>query len=173
MLLKTLAWLDRNVEKTIIVTSYSVMASIVFIEVIRRFMFKVQAPWSTSLPVYMFLFVAWLGAAYNVKTRTHLSFSELRWKLPYKGQFFTQILDALCWYIFSIIVIYYSIEQVCLAYDNSAIVYGTDDLMQWYFFSVTPISWCLIIIRATQNLFSDIQKYNSKRPFKEDTSLGR
>ncbi|HIB93654.1 MAG TPA: TRAP transporter small permease, partial [Candidatus Lambdaproteobacteria bacterium] len=35
-------WLDRNIEKLVIFICYSSMAGIVFVEVIRRFVFSQQ-----------------------------------------------------------------------------------------------------------------------------------
>lgn len=172
MLLRMLRRLDENAEKTVIVVSYAVMAFIVFTEVIKRFAFKIQSPWSTSIPVYMFLFVAWTGAAYNVKTRTHLCFSEFRRRLGRNAQFALQILDAVCWWMFGIIVIIYSSEQVWIAYDNAAIVYGTNDLPLFFFFCITPLSWLLILVRSAQNLQEDITKYRLGLPFTTDAQLG-
>jgi TRAP-type C4-dicarboxylate transport system permease small subunit len=171
MIRKVLRWLDNNAEKTVIVISYAVMAAIVFTEVIKRFVFKMQSPWSTSIPVYMFLFVAWTGASYNVKSRTHLCFSELRHRFRRSIQFSLQSLDAVCWYIFGIIVIIYSSEQVLIAYENEAIVYGTDDLPLYFFFSITPISWCLILIRTTQNFIADIRKFRTGEAFVKEARL--
>ena len=172
MLTRILRWLDANAEKAVIVVSYSIMAFIIFSEVIKRFVFKIQSPWSTSIPVYMFLFVAWTGAAYNVKTRTHLCFSEFRCRLSRKVQFVLQIVDAVCWWVFGIIVIIYSSEQVWIAYDNSAIVYGTNDLPLFIFFCITPLSWMLILLRSAQNLMEDTAKYRQGIPFVTDTPLG-
>ena len=86
-LLAALRWIDQNLEKWIILAAYMTMGGIIFVEVIRRFVFSLQAPWSTSVPVYLFLWVTWLGCAYNVKIRTHLSFDELRLRMPYNAQF--------------------------------------------------------------------------------------
>ena len=60
-----LYWLDRNVEKTIILASYVAMAGIIFVEVIRRFLFDQQAAWSSTIPIYLFLWVTWMGASWN------------------------------------------------------------------------------------------------------------
>ena len=60
-----LRWLDENVEKVIILVNYSVMAAIIFVEVIRRFLFNEQAAWSSTIPIYLFLWVVWIGCAYR------------------------------------------------------------------------------------------------------------
>ena len=159
-----LKWLDDNIEKIIILVSYVLMTAIIFVEVIRRFAFGQQAPWSSTIPIYLFLWVTWIGCAYNCKLRSHLRFEEFRMRLPYTGQFFCLVVDHLVWIGFSILVIYYAMEQVMIAKDNWAIVQGTDDVQQWWFYMATPIGFGLVIYRVLQNLFEDIRKFKNREP---------
>lgn len=160
-----LSWLNNNIEKLIIVVSYSAIAGIIFVEVIRRFAFSVQAPWSTTVPILLFLWLTWFGASYNIKTRTHLALTEVRKALPYRWQFYCFIMDAVMWIIFASIVIWFTFQQVYLSYDNFAIVGGTDNVMEWWFYLATPLAWSLIIFRAIQNLLEDIKRYRRGVPF--------
>ena len=166
-----LYWLDRNVEKTIILASYVAMAGIIFVEVIRRFLFDQQAAWSSTIPIYLFLWVTWMGASWNVRIRTHLSFDELRSRMPRNAQFACLLLDAALWIVFAVIVIYYTVEQVTLAYDNFAIVQGTDNVLQWWFYLATPLAWSLLIVRVLQNLRDDIVNYRTGEPLFVSTSI--
>ncbi len=169
--MRALKWVDNNLEKIIIVVNYVVMAAIIFVEVIRRFVFKEQAAWSTTIPIYLFLWVVWIGCAYNVKMRGHLRFDEVRVRLPYKGQFGCLMLDAALWIIFSVIVIYFSTEQVLLSRDNFAIVQGTDNVLQWWFYVATPFAFALLIVRVVQNVIQDVRRYRKKEPFIIQTSM--
>ena len=159
-----LKWLDENIEKSIILVSYVLMTGIIFVEVIRRFAFGQQAPWSSTIPIYLFLWVTWIGCAYNCKRRSHLRFEEFRMRLPYGGQFLCLMVDHLIWIGFSILVIYYSVQQVQLSYDNFAIVQGTDDVMQWWFYTATPIGFGLVIYRVLRNLMDDIRRFRNNEP---------
>jgi len=69
---KAVPWIDRNLEKTIVVYSYIIMAGIIFVGVIQRFAFSSQVPWSTTIPPLLFMIMAWYGCSFNVKLRTHL-----------------------------------------------------------------------------------------------------
>lgn len=162
---RVLHWFDDNIEKIVIMISYSGMAGIIFVEVIRRFAFNQQVAWSTTIPVLLFLWVTWFGASYNLKKRTHLALTEIRAILPYRFQFYCFVMDAVMWIIFAIIVIYYTIHQTYVSYDNFAIVGGTDDVMEWWFYLATPLAWSLIIVRVLQNLRDDIKRYKEKKPF--------
>ena len=61
MIKSVFGWLDANIEKVFILVAYGAMGSIIFVEVIRRFFFNVQAPWSTTIPIAMFLWLTWMG----------------------------------------------------------------------------------------------------------------
>ena len=167
-----LKWLDENIEKSIILVSYVLMTAIIFVEVIRRFAFGQQAAWSSTIPIYLFLWVTWIGCAYNCKRRSHLRFEEFRMRLPYSGQFFCLVVDHLVWIGFSLLVIYYSMQQVQIAYDNFAIVQGTDDIMQWWFYTATPIGFGLVIYRVLRNLADDIRRYRNNEPMMVNIGVG-
>ena len=171
MALSLLRWIDRNIEKIVILICYASMTAIIFVEVIRRFAFNEQAAWSTTIPIYLFLWVTWMGAAYNVRIRTHLRFDEIRVRLPYTAQFACLCLDAALWILFAVIVVVFSTQQVQLSYDNFAIVQGTDDVMQWWFYLATPVAWILLVVRALQNLREDWRTFQSGQPFKIQTSM--
>jgi len=163
--LSMLRWLDRNAERTMILIAYSLMAGIIVFAVIERFVFKTQIPWSTSIPIYLFLWVTWIGCSYNVKQRTHLTFNELRSRMSYNMQFVCVLLDGFLWLVFGVMVTYYTYQQTMLAYNNFAIVQGTDDMMQWWFYLATPVAWVLLMFRVLQNMNQDIQRFRKKQPF--------
>lgn len=166
-----LRWLDENIERVIILINYVAMAAIIFVEVIRRFLFNEQAAWSSTIPIYLFLWICWIGCTYNVKIRAHLKFDELRTRMPYKAQFACLMLDAVLWIIFAIIVVIYTVEQVMLAHDNFAIVQGTDDVMQWWFYLATPLAFSLLIFRVLQNVMSDVSSFKKGDPLQVKTNI--
>lgn len=158
-------WLDQNAEKALILIAYSGMALIIVWAVFERFVLRTQIPWSSSIPIYLFLWVTWIGCSYNVRRRTHLMFNDLRVRMPYQGQFACLCLDALLWLGFAVIVLVYTVEQTQLAYQNFAIVQGTDDVMQWWFYLATPFAWTLLIVRVLQNWWDDVQRFRTGAPF--------
>ena len=169
--MRLLRWIDANIERIIILVAYVFMAAIIFVEVIRRFVLSEQAAWSSTIPIYLFLWVVWIACAYNVRIRAHLSFDELRIKFSQRGQFICLMLDAILWIVFSVIVIYYTTKQVLLSRDNFAIVQGTDEVMQWWFYIATPLAFALLIVRVLQNVAKDLSDYRNGRPLKAQTGM--
>ncbi|NYT60028.1 TRAP transporter small permease [Alcaligenaceae bacterium] len=164
-LISMLKWLDRNVERAFILVAYSTMSGIIIFAVAQRYLFSTQIPWSGSIPIYLFLWVTWIGCSYNVRRRSHLCFNELRVRMSYRAQFACMWLDALLWLTFGLLVVYFTFEQTMLAYNNFSIVQGTDNIMQWWFYCATPVAWILLMFRALQNLAADIGRYCRQEPF--------
>ncbi|MBU1358232.1 MAG: TRAP transporter small permease subunit [Gammaproteobacteria bacterium] len=164
-ILGPLRWLDRNAERSLILMAYSAMTLIIVYAVFERFILKQQVPWSTSIPIYLFLWVTWIGCSQNVRKRTHLVFNDFRLRMSYGLQFACMWLDAVLWIVFGAIVLYFTIEQTRLVEMNFAIVQGTDNIMQWWFYVATPLAWSLLIVRVLQNLWDDIRRWRRREPF--------
>ena len=164
--------LERTPERTIVVYCYIVMAVIIFVGVIQRFVFSVQAPWSTTIPPLLFMIMAWYGCAFNIRLRTHLSFSEFRTKLGRKGQLFWLTMDNILWLIFCIIIVTTTARVTVNTYDNFAIVLGTDDIMRWWFILTMPLCFILLATRAIENIIEDVNKYRGDGPMIEQAVIG-
>ena len=154
LLKRIFRFLDDNIEKAIIISAYFMMAAIIFVEVIKRFFFHIQAPWSTQIPIYLFLILAWIGASYNAKVRTHLRFEALRATMGPKMRYLCAVVDYVAWITLAVIVMHVTAEQVQINRDNFSMVLGTE-IMTWYFIAVTPLGWALIFFSVTKNLVDD------------------
>jgi TRAP-type C4-dicarboxylate transport system permease small subunit len=168
LILAPVRWLDKNAERSLILVAYSMMALIIVFAVFERFILNHMVPWSTSIPIYLFLWVTWIGCSFNVRQRTHLVFNDIRLRLSYRMQFACMVLDAALWIVFAIIVLYFTIEQTRLVEMNFAVVQGTDNVMQWWFYLATPVAWALLIVRVLQNLWDDIGRWRRREPFLVD-----
>jgi TRAP-type C4-dicarboxylate transport system permease small subunit len=167
-----LRWLDWNLEKIVLVTAYSTCTLIIAVEVFRRYVLSQQAPWSTTIPSYMFLWLTWLGAAYCVKIRAHLCFNEIRDRMPRTWQYVLMQVDYVLFVVFGLVVIYWSGDLVLLQFNIESIVPGTDDLPSWLFYSATPIGWSLLIFRVAQNVIEDARDFRSGGPLKARGTFG-
>lgn len=172
LLYRKVPFIDRNLEKTLMVVSYLTIGAIIFVEVIRRFAFNEQFPWSTTIPGYLFLIMTWTGCSYNVRLRTHLAFAEFRTKMPRTPQFGLLWLDALLWWGICWLVIVTSMRVVANAGSNFMFVTGTNNVFVWWFLISLPMAFVLLSGRVFQNLFEDIRKYRSGEPMIEQTVLG-
>ena len=165
-------FLDRHLERSIVVWSYLAVAFIIFWGVIDRFVFQNQQPWSTTIPPLLFMIMAWFGAAFNVRLRTHLSFSEFRNMMPRAGQMACLVLDAVLWFGFAVIVLVTTTRLTALSASNFQVVLGTDNVMQWWFLITAPLSFLLMSARVIENLWDDIRNWVKDEPLIEQAVIG-
>ena len=169
---KLVPWLDRHLERTIMVYSYLAIAFIIFWGVIDRFIFSNQQPWSTTIPPLLFMIMAWFGAAFNVRLRTHLSFAEFRTAMPRIGQISCLSLDAVLWFIFAVIMVVTTTRATALSASNFQIVLGTDNTLQWWFLITVPFSAVLMTARVFENYFEDLRNYRNGEPLIKQAVIG-
>ncbi|QMU58651.1 MAG: TRAP transporter small permease subunit [Boseongicola sp.] len=169
---KAVPWIDRNLEKSIVVYTYVIMAGIIFVGVIQRFVFSAQVPWSTTIPPLLFMIMAWYGCSFNVKLRTHLSFAEFRTKMSHRGQLACLMVDNVLWMVFAIIVVTTTARATVNTYDNFAIVLGTDNVMRWWFMVTMPICFIMLAGRVVGNAIEDIANYRNGGPMIKQAVIG-
>ncbi|MEP1962328.1 TRAP transporter small permease [Tateyamaria sp.] len=165
-------WLDRNFERLIAVAAYIIIAAIIFSGVIQRFVFSSQVPWSTTMPPLIFMIMSWYGCSYNVKLRTHLSFSEFRSKMGHKQQYMCLVMDNVLWFIFCIICVTTMARITVNTYDNFAIVLGTDGVMRWWFIVTMPICFVLMAGRVLSNAMIDLGRYRNNEVLIKQAVIG-
>ncbi len=172
LIYKYIPWFERSFESTVMVSTYLLIGVIIFVEVFRRFVLNVQAPWSTTLPPFLFLIMTWAGCAYNVKLRTHLSFSEFRSNMPRGLQFACLTFDAILWLGFSWVVVVTSTQIVANSASNFAILLGTDNVLQWWFLVSVPLSFILIAARTMENWLIDLKNFRSGEELITPVAIG-
>lgn len=171
-LYKRSPWIERNFESTVMVSTYLLIGTIIFVEVFRRFVLGVQAPWSTTIPPFLFLIMTWFGCAYNVKLRTHLAFAEFRTNMPRSLQFACLTLDFVLWLGFSWVVITTATQVAINSASNFQILLGTDNVLQWWFLVSVPLAFVLVVGRAMENYLEDIDNLRSGEPLIKQASIG-
>lgn len=172
MIYKRVPLLDRHLERTFMVFSYLAIALIIFWGVVDRFVFSNQQPWSTTIPPLLFMIMAWFGATYNVRLRSHLSFSEFRSRMGRKAQFGCLCLDNFLWMGFAVIVIVTTSRAAALSASNFQIVLGTDNTMQWWFLITAPLAFLLMAARVVENFLEDIENYKEGNALIQQTVIG-
>ena len=154
------------------VISYLAIALIIFWGVVDRFVFSNQQPWSTTIPPLLFMVMAWFGATYNVRLRSHLSFLEFRNRMGRRGQMACLCLDNFLWMAFSVIVIVTTARAVVLSASNFQIVLGTDNVMQWWFLLNAPFAFLLMAARVVENVYEDMENYRNGNELIQRTVIG-
>ena len=169
---KLVPFMERHLERGISVFVYLIIAAIIAWGVIDRFVFSSQWSGSTTIPPFLFMVMAWFACSYNVKLRTHLSFSEFRSKMAPGRQMATLTLDAVLWFGFCWIAITTSLRFTALSADNFQLVDGVDDVMKWWFYLTVPIAFTLMSGRVIGNWIEDWGNYRAGTPIIKQAVIG-
>ncbi len=172
LIYKTVPFIERHLEPTVMVASYLAIGYIIFAGVVQRFFLDGQPPWSTTIPPFLFLIMAWFGCSYNVKLRTHLAFAEFRKAAPRPVQFSLLMLDAVLWIVFAWIVVVTTTQESVRAAANFSIMLGTDNVLQWWFLVTVPVAFILLTARVMMNAARDMRVYREGGTLIQDAVIG-
>lgn len=157
-LVRLLRWLDEYVEDSLCFLFYTYLVLIVFIEVVRRYVFNWSSSWSEETAIYAFIWMVYLAAAKGVKERSHLSVDFLVRLMGRRGQLVSSVLSDVCFVILAVVAIYYSVliagthvaTNLSMQGANLPLVLAT---------AAVPVGWILILVRVVQRFINTIRAY--------------
>lgn len=164
-------WLNDNTEQYLIIGLYAALALVVVGDVASRVVTGNQSQWGSSVSIYCFIWLSWIGCAYHVKQRTHLRFGSFRQKLPRIFQAAWYIFDDLLWIALGGVVVVgvYSLISMQLMLNNQ--IQGTSLPLALATISI-PIGWALVVFRAIQDVIRVISGYRRGADFETEIGLG-
>lgn len=145
-------WLDRNIERAVMLPLYGFIALMIGGEGIFRYLTSTQTQWGGTAAIQAFIFLSWIGCAYHVRHRTHLSFDALRKRFGPRLRLLACVIDDLIWLLLAAIVVYYSLGVVEMQRSLGSALEGTDSFPLWLATASVPAGWLLIAGRAVQDL---------------------
>ena len=172
MFFKYSPFVDKHLERGIAVATYLMIAAIICWGVIDRFVFSSQWSGSTTIPPFLFMIMAWFGCSYNVRLRTHLSFSEFRSKMAPPRQMAALSMDTALWLGFCWIAITTSLKFTAYSADNFQMVDGVDNTMKWWFYITVPIAVTLMSGRVIGNWLEDWHNFKAGNPIIKQAVIG-
>lgn len=161
LLFKFVPFVERHLERGISVIAYLMIAAIIFWGVIDRFVFSSQWSGSTTIPPFLFMIMAWFACSYNVKLRTHLSFSEFRSKMSPGRQMSVLTMDTILWLGFCLFAMTTSLRFTAYSADNFQMVDGVDNIMKWWFYLTVPVAFVLMSGRVVGNWLEDWRNFRA------------
>ena len=142
---------------------YTHVVAIVFIEVVRRFVFAYSSMWGEETARYAFIYLVWLGAAAAIKDRSHIRIDIIFDIISDKFKPYLYIFGELATLFFALIALYYSAEDVLATIRFETVTSGLLISQAWFTFAV-PFGLTLLIIRILQRIYLDIEDIKAKRP---------
>ncbi|GAB1475536.1 hypothetical protein MASR2M70_03680 [Bacillota bacterium] len=139
-----------KLEEWLLVSGFTAVVIIVFMQVILRYVFNNSLPWVEELARYMFVYLTWIGADRAVRDDKHIKLTILQSKLKSKSKYLEIFITLICAATF-IYLTYYGIELIGRLMQNVQIS-PTLRLPMWYFYLAVPLGAFLMSIRYVHKL---------------------
>lgn len=167
--MKVLKWMDDNLESYLSFLFYFYLTMVIFIEVVRRYIFNSSSTWGEETAIYAFIWMTYIAAAKGVKERTHLSVDVLVRLMGRRGKLFSLILSDVCFFILAATIFYYSLSPIGMNIEYGQTMMGVNLPMALATVAV-PFGWLLIMVRVIQRFIKTIKTYRKgDLPIEEST----
>jgi TRAP-type C4-dicarboxylate transport system permease small subunit len=163
-------WINENVERYIVIFLYAMLAIVVVGDVASRVITGNQSQWGSSISIYLFIWLSWVGCSYHVKRRSHLRFGSFRKNLPRRFQAALYIFDDFLWIGLSFVVIWGVNSLISMQLMLQNLIQGTSLPLALATISI-PIGWSLVIIRALFDVLHVVMDYHNGTEFETEISL--
>jgi TRAP-type C4-dicarboxylate transport system permease small subunit len=156
---KLIKWLDKNLELSLIIISLAVMVIVMSAQIILRKLLGTYLPWSEEFCRHLFIWIGFLGISLTLRENSAIKFDLLMSLLSKKGQRLINIIGNLAMLIFFVYILQFAVDVTKrMSTSSSTLLPYSMGLI----YSVTVISFVLIIIRLVQLLWKDIRNNDDK-----------
>lgn len=158
-----LKFLDKNLERWLMLGFYLYIVTVVFVEVIRRFVFNYSSIWGEETARYAFVYLVWIGASAAVTDRAHIRIDVIFSLVSQRVKNWLYVFGDVTMLIFGFIALFYSAESVLASIEYGSLTFGLRVNTAW-FTAAVPIGFVLIIIRLIQSIKRDLSDIRAGRP---------
>jgi TRAP-type C4-dicarboxylate transport system permease small subunit len=145
----TLKWLDDYLEIGICVVLLIFMTSLIFVQVIMRYVFSNSLTWSEELARYVFIWLIYLGISYSCKEIKHIKIESALYLFPKSWRTVVTIVGDVLLTLFAVFIVYRGLGIVKFqSISRSAAL----NIPMSYIYSAPVVGFFLVIIRQTQTI---------------------
>jgi TRAP-type C4-dicarboxylate transport system permease small subunit len=152
---RLLGQIDANGERWMLLALYIYIVAVIFVEVVRRFVFSYSSVWGEETARYTFIYLVWIGAAAAVRDRAHIRIDVLLNFLPPRICAAVLLLGDVSMACFAVVVFYFSMRFFMTSLEFSSQLEGLRIARAWVLFAV-PFGFALVLLRVTQSIVRDI-----------------
>ena len=149
-------WLDKNIERYLLLVTYFYIAFIVIMGVFNRFVLQATSGWETETAGLMFIWLTWIGASLAVRRRSHIRIDFIYNYVSDRGEGLLFVFSDLVILVFCVISFraFMPVLQSTKQFGASLV---TIDISLIFFQAAIPVGLLLVAIRALQMLVLDLQ----------------
>ncbi len=149
--MKIIKKIDDNFEELLLMLLLTIMAMVMGIQVVARYVFNYSLTWSEEITRYMFVWSAFLSISYCIKKQISIKIEQIVSMLPTKLHAIFKIIEKLVMLVFFVYMIKYAYNFM-----QASVISGQISpacRIPMYFIQVAPlVGFILTIIRLIQGL---------------------
>jgi TRAP-type C4-dicarboxylate transport system permease small subunit len=149
--------LIANLDEYVLMAMLAFSTTLIFLQVIMRYVFGNSLSWSEELARYMYVWQTWVASSYAVKKGRHLRITSLVDKAAKRRRIFIEIGVLIIWLVFSVFLCYMSAFLCRRIFDQSQIS-SAMGLPMWIAYLATPVGTVLMSFRLIQQLAQNVAK---------------
>lgn len=165
--MKILSWLDKHLEELFLVLSLISFVIIMGLQVFMRYVVNYSLAWPEEISRYIFIWFAFIGVSYSVRTNSHLRIDILFQYLSKKMIRVVETISDVFFLFFSVIVLLVGINLFTTIFATMQTSPGLGLPMAFVYLSL-PVGFGLTIIRLLQNI---IKRFMGKEIEREESLL--
>lgn len=159
--MKIIQLLNEKFEEYILIGTLIATVSIIFLQVVMRYVFQNSLSWSEELARYIFLWQAWIATAYAVKKSKHIRVDIIKKYIPKDKQNILELLVLIVWVMFTILFTYES-GKLTMAVFSSQQTSPAMRIPMGIPYASVPVGCFLMSFRLMQEIYYQIKFNNSK-----------
>jgi len=151
--IKTIAGaLERNFERYFCAIALSIIAIALVVQVFFRYVLRSPITGTQELVRFLFVWFVYLGASYGVREGAHIRLSHHVKLLPVKLQKVIRIIADLCWFVYSVFIVWLGIGLVHSMF-RYPYISQTFRINQAYVYMIIPFSFFLMSMRVLWTIY--------------------
>lgn len=108
--------LYNKIEENLLYASLIFTVTVIFIQVVMRYVFSNSLSWSEEAARYVFIWQTWIGASYAVRKKRHLRVEALVDRFHGVSRKFIELVVLALWILFGCFLIYKGYQLTKLIY---------------------------------------------------------
>ena len=149
---KALKTLDK-VEESLLVLMFVAMVSIIFFQVIMRYVFNNSLSWSEELGKFLFVWLSWIGISIGHRRREHIKITLLVDRLSPTAKRITEIISELILIVICGVTMIYGVRMLGIQWTTPYA--GIKISTSWGYLSVV-LGCGLFVLRSILHIAEDV-----------------
>ncbi|MEO7242946.1 MAG: TRAP transporter small permease [Variovorax sp.] len=142
-------WLERHAEEAIAGACMCVLSTLMFAQVVMRYIFRSPMSWSDEIATYCMVTLVYFGAAYAVRERAHIRVLAAFWLLPRPAAVAVTVFADLLWFAFNTVMVWQGALFVHSFVDQPFYSAALEINLLWPHLAI-PVGYALMCLRMAQ-----------------------